>query len=345
MHGLLTTPPFFHGLELFRGVKAMYILPLVLSGLTALVLMAGFSGREAHGTAAQAQAAGDSVLPAGNCVSDNVGTGSFSRAGLSMYKMPFFPLQFSAEQRQVFFSTLRCLLRRTLTLGDLLLLGLLLCIAFIYLTRTGHVRSIVPLEGTLRNILEQSLGARPRFKEFVLGYPLALCGLYLAAEFFGRGKAACAANIFSKNKADHPAIICAGEKDSPACLPAAVDAAQLAGNPTGDEDKEACSQPAKYTKGVEGPGRTNFSGNKKEYRQNKVCRYLVFGALFGGALVPVSVVNTFAHTLAPLHLSLLRSFHGFWLGCLAGLLLILCWEKIIFPLFFSQKSKKLFPKA
>ena len=165
---------------------------------------------------------------------------------------------------------------------------------------------------------------------------------------FGRGRTACAANIFSKNKADHPSSICAGGKDSmarPISLPAAVDTAHSAAIPTGDEDKTGCSQSAKYTQGVEDPGCTNISGNKKEYCQNKACRCLAFGALFGGTLVPVSVVNTFAHTLAPLDLSLLRSFHGLWLGCLAGLLLILCWEKIILPLFFPPKNKKLFPKA
>ncbi|MGI6307699.1 MAG: DUF5693 family protein [Dethiobacteria bacterium] len=281
VHGLLTTPPFFHGLELFRGVKAMYILPLALSGLTALVLLAGFS-RNLPGTAAQAQAAdgspprpqdrkqssapqphsreqGLASLAQNPKGSGRIKTGAISYARIPAYKSSPFPLQFPVEQRQAFFASLRRLLRRPLTLGDLLLLGLLLFGAYIYLTRTGHVRTIIPLESTLRNTLEQVFGARPRFKEFALGYPLALVGLYLSAGFSG---------------------------------------------------------------GVKGD-------------RGKARRCLAFGALFGGVLVPISVVNTFAHTLAPLSLSLLRSCHGFWLGIIAGLLLLYLGKKIV--CFFSRR--------
>lgn len=238
VHGLLTTPPFFHGLQLFRGVKVMYILPLALSGLAALVLTAGCSSRE-------------------RCNRDHIFTHADS----------LFPLSIPPEQRQMFFAALRRLLRRSLTLGDLLLAGLLLLGTYVYLTRTGHVRTIAPLESTLRSTLEQVFGARPRFKEFALGYPLALFGLYLSAGLAG-----------------------------------------------------FCSRAGK-TNAARGAGRISLAGSLTE-KQTRAWRILTVGALFGGVLAPISVVNTFAHTLAPVSLSLLRSFHGFWLGLGIGLILL-----------------------
>jgi hypothetical protein len=42
--------------------------------------------------------------------------------------------------------------------------------------------------------------------------------------------------------------------------------------------------------------------------------------LLAGFIAPVSIVNTFCHAHVPLAVSLLRVFHGFWLGGLAGIL-------------------------
>lgn len=54
--------------------------------------------------------------------------------------------------------------------------------------------------------------------------------------------------------------------------------------------------------------------------------------LLGGTIGQISLVNTYAHIHTPLAVSLLRSFHGLWLGILIGLVLIALWrigEKLI----------------
>ena len=51
--------------------------------------------------------------------------------------------------------------------------------------------------------------------------------------------------------------------------------------------------------------------------------------LFAGFVAPVSIVNTFCHAHVPLAVSLFRVFHGFWLGGLAGFLLILLEGKLL----------------
>lgn len=235
VHGFLTTPPFFHGLEMFRGVKVMYLLPLAAAGILAFTVQ-GFHESGEDGGAVK-------------------GSGCDKR-GLSPGTLPppsSFPLQLPAEQKQAFFAYLRRLLRRPLTLGDLLLLGALLLAAFIYITRTGHVMEITPAETILRQGLEQLLGVRPRFKEYLLGYPLGLLGLYLLGGSSGRA-----------------------------------------------------------------------------------LKRLAFCFLVVATMAPISVANTFAHITAPLGLSLLRSIHGFWLGCLAGFLLIYFWKKI--ALLFFRKT-------
>ncbi len=224
VHGLLTAPPFFHGMELFRGVKLMYSLPLGLAVLTACTILA--------------------FIESSGPTSPNAGT--------------VFPPELSRERKGAFFAFLRRLLKRPMTLGDLALLAAILAVAYFYLTRTGHVLEITSAEDALRGGLERLFGVRPRFKEFALGYPLAILGLYLL------GSSASTKRIF---------------------------------------------------------------------------RILAFAFLAAGTLAPISVVNTFAHITAPAGLSLLRSFHGFWLGCLGGLILILIWKGVTL-LFFLQKRHR-----
>jgi len=48
--------------------------------------------------------------------------------------------------------------------------------------------------------------------------------------------------------------------------------------------------------------------------------------LLGGAIGQISLVNTYAHIHTPLVISLVRSFHGLWLGILIGLVLIALWR-------------------
>jgi len=154
VHAFLTAPPFFHGLEMFRGVKAMYLLPVAAAGILAFALQGFYESSEKS-------------APAGSPPAF-FSPGHYFGGG-------------EHDKRPSFFAYLRRLLRRPLTLGDLLLAAMLLAAAFIYITRTGHVVEINPLEDLLRQTLEKLLGVRPRLKEFALGYPAAALGLYLFA--------------------------------------------------------------------------------------------------------------------------------------------------------------------
>ncbi|WP_313731476.1 DUF5693 family protein [Cohnella nanjingensis] len=52
-----------------------------------------------------------------------------------------------------------------------------------YLSRTGNAGQATGIELQLRSILETTFHVRPRFKEFVLGHPLMLLGLFLALRY------------------------------------------------------------------------------------------------------------------------------------------------------------------
>ena len=230
LHGLLTLPPFFSGLEFFRGVKVMYILPLFIVGLAAFL--------------SSSPTAGDR------------NTESRSLSGVRLLPDGTLGKTFLAAAKPV--------LQRPLTMGDVLLLGALLLIAFIYLTRTGHVLSINPAESQARDLLETILGVRPRFKEFLIGYPLALLGLYLTSR------------------------------------------------------PQRPSQPQQ-------PG---ASSSQPQAEGKTLLALLPRLILAASVLVPISILNTFAHIQAPLALSLWRSLHGFWLGVIAALILLLVWTLV-----------------
>jgi hypothetical protein len=55
-------------------------------------------------------------------------------------------------------------------------------------------------------------------------------------------------------------------------------------------------------------------------------RYLPL--LLIGAVGQVSVVNTYCHVHTPLFISLLRTFHGLWLGILSGILIVFLWRLV-----------------
>lgn len=79
------------------------------------------------------------------------------------------------------------LFRRRVTWGDLFLIAVVLGggLAF-YLMRSGNTPriAVTDAERGFRDVLEGLLRARPRFKEFAIGHPLLVAGLYLR----GRGK-------------------------------------------------------------------------------------------------------------------------------------------------------------
>jgi hypothetical protein len=59
---------------------------------------------------------------------------------------------------------------------QLAILGLLLGAAFLYVSRSGNQSDITPsaFELSLRSGLTALLGVRPRFKEFLIGFPLLM---------------------------------------------------------------------------------------------------------------------------------------------------------------------------
>ena len=70
-----------------------------------------------------------------------------------------------------------------LQVRHLLGLLLLLLLAAVWMMRTGNQPDVgtIPLEMKMREFLEDTLGARPRLKEFLLGHPLLLLGFVIHA--------------------------------------------------------------------------------------------------------------------------------------------------------------------
>lgn len=56
-------------------------------------------------------------------------------------------------------------------------------VGFYYLSRTGNSGQVSWIEMIIRNWLESTFGVRPRFKEFMLGHPPLLLGLFLAIRY------------------------------------------------------------------------------------------------------------------------------------------------------------------
>ena len=199
--GLTSSPLFTSGVPLFRGVKLVHLLPLVLVAVVCVKTV--MYGHVKKWTVKEAVA------------------------------------------------MLREIWKEPLVLGYMLVLAVLAVVGYIYVGRTGHTAGIpvLDLEQKLRIVLGNLLIVRPRFKEFLIGYPLAFLGLVLAA---------------------------------------------------------------------------------KGYRKALTAALLTFGGISA-----VAVVNTFMHFTTPGYNTLLRSFHGLWLGIIFGLLYTFClfvllrlWERI-----------------
>jgi hypothetical protein len=54
--------------------------------------------------------------------------------------------------------------------------------AYYYMSRTGNEGQVSPFEMVFRSFLENTLGVRPRNKEFLIGHPLFLLGAYLCVK-------------------------------------------------------------------------------------------------------------------------------------------------------------------
>ena len=132
--GLTSSPYFTAGIPLFRGVKLVHTLPLLV--ITVVAAMRILYAEKTNWTR-------DDVI-----------------------------------------NWVRCLLEKPVLVAYAIMMGILAVVGIIYVGRTGHTAGIpVPaLEMQMRYLLGEFLLVRPRFKEFMVGYPLTLLGLVMVAK-------------------------------------------------------------------------------------------------------------------------------------------------------------------
>jgi hypothetical protein len=62
-------------------------------------------------------------------------------------------------------------------------IGLIAVVGMYYLSRTGNSGQVTGLELQFRSLMENTFGVRPRIKEFMLGHPIFLVGIFLALRY------------------------------------------------------------------------------------------------------------------------------------------------------------------
>ena len=77
----------------------------------------------------------------------------------------------------------RKLLMTPVTVLWIAALGVLAAAGLYYMTRTGNAGSVSGIELTFRSLLENTFGVRPRTKEFLIGHPLMLAGIFLTLRY------------------------------------------------------------------------------------------------------------------------------------------------------------------
>ncbi|ETT79484.1 hypothetical protein C173_01447 [Paenibacillus sp. FSL R7-277] len=75
------------------------------------------------------------------------------------------------------------LLRTPITLAMVIAAGVIGIVGMYYLSRTGNAGSVSAPEKILRVFLENTVGVRPRNKEFLLAHPLFILGAFLAYKY------------------------------------------------------------------------------------------------------------------------------------------------------------------
>ncbi|ABR50222.1 hypothetical protein Amet_4141 [Alkaliphilus metalliredigens QYMF] len=86
------------------------------------------------------------------------------------------------KETRLLYADVKSILFENIKVIYILLGGMILGIGYIYIARTGHETNIQPgyLEIIMRNILEESLLARPRNKEFLGAFPILMVGIFAA---------------------------------------------------------------------------------------------------------------------------------------------------------------------
>lgn len=77
----------------------------------------------------------------------------------------------------------RKLLSSSITVLWVVLAAVIVGALYYYISRTGNSGTVSPMEMVFRSFLENTLGVRPRTKEFLIGHPLFLLGGYLVVKY------------------------------------------------------------------------------------------------------------------------------------------------------------------
>lgn len=80
-------------------------------------------------------------------------------------------------------ATGKSLLYRNITLLWVVAAGIFGIAALYYLSRTGNAGQVSPIEMLFRSVLENTLGIRPRTKEFLLAHPILIAGAYISYRY------------------------------------------------------------------------------------------------------------------------------------------------------------------
>lgn len=96
----------------------------------------------------------------------------------------FFSENLTGSQRA---DKLRRILKANVSVLWVLCVAVIGAVGFYYLSRTGNEGTASPAELMFRSFLENTLGVRPRTKEFLISHPLLLLGLYLSFKRYANG--------------------------------------------------------------------------------------------------------------------------------------------------------------
>ncbi|NGZ76142.1 DUF5693 family protein [Saccharibacillus alkalitolerans] len=81
------------------------------------------------------------------------------------------------------FGSVGKILRMPVTIAMVIIVAVIGVVGMYYLSRTGNSGSATGLEKAFRTLLENTVGVRPRFKEFLLGHPIFIAGVFVALKY------------------------------------------------------------------------------------------------------------------------------------------------------------------
>lgn len=81
------------------------------------------------------------------------------------------------------FGSVGKIMRMPVTIAMVVIVAIAGVAGLYYLSRTGNSGSASSLEIAFRNLLENTVGVRPRTKEFLLGHPILIAGIFVALKY------------------------------------------------------------------------------------------------------------------------------------------------------------------